>query len=111
MIYELRTYRAMPGRLPDLLRLFDDEVLDLFVKHGIDVVGCWTNEIGAPNDELVYMIRFDDLGHRDRAWSAFRADPAFAQTNQRADVDGRFLVNTQSRILLPVPFSRHSFET
>jgi len=39
MMYELRTYHAMPGRLPDLNKRFAEITLDFFKKHGIDVVG------------------------------------------------------------------------
>ena len=35
MIYEMRSYRAMPGRLPDLIKRFDTITLKLFEKHGI----------------------------------------------------------------------------
>ena len=46
MIHELRVYRCVPGRLPDLNRRFETVTLKLFEKHGIRQVGFWTTVIG-----------------------------------------------------------------
>ena len=46
MIYEMRSYRAMPGRMPELLKRFDTITLKLFEKHGITQAGFWTTEVG-----------------------------------------------------------------
>ncbi len=37
MIYELRTYSAMPGRLPELSRRFADATIGHFEEHGIEI--------------------------------------------------------------------------
>ena len=39
MIYELRTYEVVPGRMPALHKRFAETTLGLFAKHGIKVVG------------------------------------------------------------------------
>ena len=39
MIYELRVYHCVPGRLPDLLKRFDTITLKLWDKHGIRQAG------------------------------------------------------------------------
>ena len=39
MIYEQRLYRAMPGRLPNLLARFQNHTLDLWERHGIRQAG------------------------------------------------------------------------
>ena len=36
MIYELRVYHAVPGRLPDLLKRFDTITLKIWHRHGIE---------------------------------------------------------------------------
>ena len=35
MIYELRVYHCVPGRLPDLIKRFDTITLKLWEKHAI----------------------------------------------------------------------------
>ena len=57
MIYEMRSYRAMPGRMPDLLKRFDTITLKLFDKHGIKQAGFWTTEVGESNHNLMYLVR------------------------------------------------------
>ena len=39
MIYELRVYHCVPGRLPDLIKRFDTLTLPLWKKHGIQLIG------------------------------------------------------------------------
>ena len=46
MIYELRVYHCVPGRLPDLVKRFDTLTLPLWKKHGIQQAGFWTTLIG-----------------------------------------------------------------
>ena len=46
MLYELRIYDAVPGRLPDLMKRFDTITLKLWEKHGIKQAGFWTTVIG-----------------------------------------------------------------
>ena len=51
MIYELRVYHCVPGRLPDLIKRFDTLTLPLWKKHGIQQAGFWTVAIGPSNQD------------------------------------------------------------
>ena len=46
MIYELRVYHCVPGRLPDLLKRFDTITLKIWERHGIQQAGFWTVLVG-----------------------------------------------------------------
>ncbi len=46
MIYELRVYHCVPGRLPNLLKRFDTITLKLWEKHGIRQAGSETEKDG-----------------------------------------------------------------
>ena len=46
MLYEMRVYRTVPGRLPALLKRFSDHTLKIWEKHGIKQAGFWTTLIG-----------------------------------------------------------------
>ena len=35
MIYEMRVYRAVPGRMPALIKRFEAITLELWKRHGI----------------------------------------------------------------------------
>ena len=41
MIYELRVYTTIPGRMPALLARFQDHTLKIWEKHGIKQIGFW----------------------------------------------------------------------
>ena len=54
MLYELRIYECVPGRLPDLLKRFDTITLKLWEKHGIRQAGRL-----APEDQPVAGVEAD----------------------------------------------------
>ena len=58
MIYELRIYHCVPGKLPALLNRFDTITLKLWEKHGIKQAGFWTVGIGDSQD-LCYLLAWD----------------------------------------------------
>ena len=49
MIYELRIYQCVPGRLPVLLKRFETIRSKIWEKHGIRQAGFWTVLIGDSN--------------------------------------------------------------
>jgi hypothetical protein len=105
MIYELRTYTAMAGRLPDLHTRFAEITLGLFKKHGIQMVGFWTNEIGGSNDQLIYMLAYESLADREQKWGAFIADPDRLAKFAETEKNGPLVRRLTAQILRPTPYS------
>ena len=105
MIYEERIYKIMPGRVPDILNRFTDHAVPLFEKHGMKLVGFWQTVVGPSNHELTYLLAFEDANHRDRAWAAFMADPAWIKAKADSETNGVLVAEVANRILAPVPFS------
>ena len=105
MIYEMRSYRAMPGRMPDLLKRFDTITLKLFEKHGMTNVGYWVNAIGGRSDELWYILGYENLAAREAAWAAFRADPEWQRAAAASEADGPIVHHIENRMLAPTDFS------
>ncbi len=104
MIYELRIYETIPGRLPDLNARFASHTLDFFRKHGIHVVGFWTEDIGVSN-QLVYMLGYDSLADRESKWAAFQADPGWQQVRAETEKDGPINARVRNMILRPTEYS------
>jgi hypothetical protein len=105
MIYELREYRTVPGRMPALIERFRDHTLGLFDKHGLDVVFMSQTEIGDDiTNELVYVLRFDDHEQLHRRWASFLADPDWQAVKAASEVDGPIVVAVKRRILTSRPF-------
>ena len=104
MIYEYRAYYAVPGRMPDIQKRFNDVTMRLFEKHKIKVVGFWETLIGESN-ELVYICAFDDLAARQRAWDAFMADPEWQAAKKASEMNGPLVERVVNKIWKPTAFS------
>lgn len=106
MIYELRTYQVVPGKMKELNDRFANITIRLFEKHGMKVIGFWETAIGeATTTELIYMLAFEDLGHYQRAWDAFITDPEWQETKRRTEVDGPLVNVAGSKIIEPTDYS------
>ncbi len=105
MLYEMRTYSAMPGRLPDLHKRFTDVVLPFFKKHGIRPVGFWTNELGGASDQLIYILAYDSLADREKKWGAFLADPDRVAQFAETEKNGPLVRRLTAQILRPTAYS------
>jgi len=104
MIYELRIYETIPGRLPDLNARFADHTMGFFKRHGIHVVGFWTEEIGTSN-QLIYMLGYDSLADRETKWAAFQADPDWNKVRSDTEKNGPINVRVRNMILRPTAYS------
>lgn len=104
MIYELRIYDIVPGKLPALNERFAGITMGYFEKYGIKVVGFWTDEIGSSN-RLTYILAFDDIAQRDKAWTGFRADPERIKAFTETEKDGPIVARVTNTILRPTAYS------
>ncbi len=105
MLYELRVYEAMPGKLPALLARFETITGSFFVTHGITVVGYWTTLIGPDSNALTYILAWSDLAERQQRWDAFQSDPAWQAAKRTTEQDGPLVARISSSILQPTAFS------
>lgn len=105
MIHELRIYRCLPGRLPALLKRFETVTLGLWERHGIRQAGFWTTLIGDSNQELTYLLAWENLAERDTRWTAFQSDPEWLSKRADTEKDGQIVSNITSQLLSPTSFS------
>ena len=105
MIYELRIYRCLPGRMPALLNRFQNHTLRIWEKHGIRQAGFWTTMLGASNNDLTYLLAWESLAERETRWGAFAADPEWIAARTESEKDGQIVANVTSSILAPTAFS------
>jgi len=80
--FEIRMYTVDPSRdgvgqfkggINELHQRFREKEVELFVKHGAEVVGVWQH-LGDANT-LVYMLAYRDRAQREQVWAGFNADP------------------------------------
>jgi len=105
MIYELRIYRSLPGRLPALLSRFQNQTLRIWEKHGIRQAGFWTTLVGESNQQLTYMLAWENMAEREKRWGAFLADPEWIATRAETEKDGQLVENVSNQFLAPTAFS------
>src|SRR5262249_13917105 len=105
MIYELRIYHSVPGRLPALFSRFQNQTLRIWEKHGIRQAGFWTTMIGESNQQLTYMLAWDSVAEREKRWGAFVTDPEWIATAAETEKDGPLVQNIRNELLMPTAFS------
>lgn len=105
MIYELRVYRAVPGRLPAVLKRFETITMALWKKHGIRQAGFFTTVIGPSNQEITYMLAWESMAEREQKWNAFMTDPEWVAKRAETEKDGAIVANIESSVLQPTSFS------
>ena len=104
MIYELRIYDTVPGKLPALHERFANTTVRVFERHGIKVIGFWTDVVGVSN-RLTYLVAFNDAAHRDEAWRDTLSDPELIQAFAESEKDGPLITRMTNTILRPTPYS------
>ena len=105
MIYEMRVYYCVPGKLPDLLKRFDTTTLKLWDKHGIRQAGFWTTVVGESNQALYYMLAWESLAEREIKWAAFSTDPEWMAARAKTEEGGPIVQNIVNSLLQPTAFS------
>jgi hypothetical protein len=107
MLYELRRYEAMPGKMAQLHELMETLAFPVFKRLGITVIGAWNGEIGDSEHALHYMLAYENMGARQEAWDKFWVDPEW--TEKRAELGKKFggpvVANSSSMFLKPAKYS------
>ena len=105
MLYEMRVYYCIPGRLPALLKRFETRTLAIWQKHGIRQAGFFTTVIGETNLQLIYFLAWESLAERENKWNAFMADPEWLAARAETEKDGQIVERVVNQVLTPTAFS------
>lgn len=106
-VQELRIYQAVPGKLKALHERFKNHTDELFRKHGMEVIGYWTEYVGTSN-RLVYMLGYPSLADREKSWASFGADPVWRRALEESERDGTLVKKYRATIMRPTPYSPRS---
>ena len=105
-VYEMRTYTAPDGKLPNLQARFRDHTIRIFNKHGMKSVGYWVPQDAPTRDNtLIYIISHDSREQAKKNWADFQADPEWKKVAAESQVDGRILSGVVSVFLDPTDYS------
>ena len=96
-VFEMRTYTAPDGKLPNLQARFRDHTIRIFNKHNMKSVGYWVPQ-DAPDHttKLVYIISHDSRDAARKNWADFQADPEWKKVSAESQVNGPIVTNVVS---------------
>ena len=106
MMFEYRFYECTPGRLAEEVARMREVSIDpwpgdrggdgesLFDSFGIPrPLGAWTSIAGRQQPIFGYLLKWDSLDERDRAFPAFWVSPEWAEVRERTN-DGHPMVDS-----------------
>jgi hypothetical protein len=108
MVYELRTYTTLDGRLPALNDRFKNHTLKLFEKHGMTniVYGTPIDKEGKPiGNKLVYLLAHKSQEAARASFAAFGKDPEWIAAREASEKDGKIVSQVESQFLVPTDYS------
>jgi hypothetical protein len=105
MIFEWRIYEIAPGKGKELHERFTKHVMKLWEKHDIKLIGFWECRNGGTTNTLYHMLAFEDMGHLEKAWRSFRADPEWQRVQEESEKNGPLVSRMTSVLLEPTSYS------
>lgn len=106
MLYELRVYHCMPGKLPALSKRFETATTKLFEKHGFRQVGYWTVAIGESSSDFYYILAWESHEEREKKFAAFASDPEWIAARAKSEEGGTLVASITNSILMPTKYSQ-----
>jgi len=101
MIVDERTYTIHIGRIPDYLRLYQAEGLEIQKRTLGNLVGYFVTEVGQLST-VVHLWAYDSMEERTRRRAALAADPAWQAYLAKMQP---LVTAMENRILTPTSFS------
>ena len=110
-VFELRTYTAHPGKLPNVVTRFREHTTALFTKHGMVNVGYFVplDSTDGAGSKLVYVLRHASREAAKASWSAFATDPEWKAVAAASEVNGPIVAKVESVFMTATDFSPSAF--
>jgi NIPSNAP len=106
LVYELRVYHALPGKLGDLLARFRDHTTKLFERHGIKNVAYWTPlEEPEKSNTLIYILQHPSREAATANWKSFQDDAEWKSVRDKSEANGKLVEKIDSTYLVLTDFS------
>lgn len=99
MLYELRDYHCVPGRLSDLMDRFQSHTTVLWRELGIRPVAFFTTVIGPSSTRLTYLLEWASLDERERLWDQFINDSRWLVIRAQTEAAGPLIDYVENRIM------------
>jgi hypothetical protein len=106
-IFELRTYHSPTARQWKALHeRFSSAEIKIFHRVGVNPIFYTSTVFGTNRPNLTYLIPFDTLAAREKAWNAFSADEEWIRVRQQSiDRSGQISSVMQISLYKAMPYS------
>lgn len=106
-VFELRVYHSPTFRqLRALHERFASAEIPIFHRSGVHPILYSSTVVGPNRPNLTYLIPFDSLADREKAWNAFGADPEWAKVRKESiDKYGQVSSVIQISLYRATPYS------
>lgn len=101
--FELRTYESdNEATIRRKIKMFGDGEIAIFRRAGLQPVFFGEALVGSTLPRITYMVAYDSMAGRDKAWSAFGADPEWQKLRALPGfADAEIVSNISNAILRP----------
>src|SRR5690554_1991820 len=104
-VFELRVYTAPPGKMPDLLKRFENHTTRIFERHGMVNIGYWLPIEQKDGDKIYYILKHKSRAAAAASWKAFGADPEWIKVSTESEANGPIVSGVESTFLTATDFS------
>jgi len=106
-IFEVRQYESdNASTLRRKIKMFNDGEAGIFKRLGMQPVFFGETIIGQRQPNLTYMLSYEDLAQREKAWRAFGSDPEWQKLRMMPGLsDAEVVSNITNYLVTPLPFS------
>ncbi|MDQ3012267.1 MAG: NIPSNAP family protein [Acidobacteriota bacterium] len=106
-IFELRTYESRNAfSLRNKVEMFNQEEIKIFRASGFAPIFFGEGVVGTRLPSLTYLIGFDNMAARDKAWATFVASPDWVRVKTRPGwTDAEAVSNIHASFLRPTNYS------
>jgi len=104
-VFELRVYTAPPGKMPDLLKRFENHTTRIFERHGMVNIGYWLPIEPKDGDKIYYILKHKSRAAAAASWKAVGADPEWIKVSTESEANGPIVSGVESTFLTATDFS------
>ena len=107
-VFELRTYESKNAfSLRSKIEMFNQEEIKIFRDCGFAPVFFGEAVFGTRMPHLTYLVGFDNMTAREKAWDTFRANPDWARIKDKPGwTNAEVVTNIHASFLSPTAYSQ-----
>ena len=106
VVYELRIYHVVPGKIEELVARFRDHTMKLFADHGMKSVAYWTAlDEPVKSSTFFYILEHPSREAAAANWKAFQEDPEWKSVKAKTEENGKLVEKIDSTFLTLTDFS------